>query len=134
MELDEIKTKISGILRKIEHFDKLKFIYIYGSSIYGKKTARSDIDICLYYDIKDKRKLHKLLLRIIGVIPEKYDIQMFQMLPLYVKKEIFKGKLIYAKDKGFVHDIAYKTIRDYEDFEPRYKHILFGRIGMEAEI
>lgn len=46
---------------------------------------------------------------------------MFQFLPLYVQKEVFKGELIYADDKGFVHDIARRTIQAYNDFEPRYK-------------
>lgn len=57
---------------------------------------------------------------------------MFKLLPLHVKKEVFKGDLLYATDKGFVHDVARKTRRGYEDFEPRYKEVLYGKAGMEV--
>ncbi|MFO7792751.1 MAG: hypothetical protein R6W73_07215 [Candidatus Saliniplasma sp.] len=59
---------------------------------------------------------------------------MFQLLPLYVQKEVFKGELLYAEYKGFVHDLARQTIKDYNDFEPRYKYILYGKAGIEAEL
>jgi hypothetical protein len=58
-----------------------------------------DIDVALYYDIADERKMYDLLFLISGSVPDKYDICMFQLLPLYVRIEVFKGKLIYADDK-----------------------------------
>ncbi len=132
-EKEDIDEKeILSRLRSCPNHDKLRFIYLYGSYASGETSERSDIDICLYYDIDDKRELHKTLYRISGSFPDKYDIQMFQLLPLYVQKEVFKGELLYAEDKGFVHDIARRTIKEYEDFEPRYKYILYGKAGMEG--
>jgi len=119
-------------LKELPHFDDLRFAYVYGSSVTGKATERSDIDVALYYDIKDRSELHHLLFYISGFFPDKYDIHMFQLLPLYVKIEVFKGELIYTDDKGFVHDIAWETIKEYNDFEPRYKYILYGKLGLEG--
>ena len=93
---------------------------------------RSDIDIALYYTIEGKRELYDLQFLISGSFPDKYDIHLFQLLPLYVKIEVFKGDLIYTDDKGFVYDIAWKTIKEYNDFEPRYKYILYGKAGIEG--
>lgn len=120
-------------LQRLPHFDKLRFVYVYGSSVTGKVMKTSDIDVALYYDIKDKYELHNLLFYISGSFPDKYDISMFQLLPLYVRIEVFKGELIYTDDKGFVHDIAWETIKEYNDFEPRYKYILYGKLGLQGE-
>ncbi len=122
-------------LRSCPNFDALKFIYLYGSYAAGETTERSDIDLCLYYDIEDRDELYKTLFQISGSFTDEYDIQMFQLLPLYVQKEVFKGELIYADEKDFVYDIARQTVKEYNDFEPRYKYILYGKAGMEgAEI
>ncbi|MEA3458167.1 MAG: nucleotidyltransferase domain-containing protein [Candidatus Thermoplasmatota archaeon] len=128
MNNDKILSKID----KIPYFNKLKFVYLFGSSCNGKLTKRSDIDLCFYYDIKDKKKLYKLMFKISSVFPDKYDIQMFQLLPLYIKKEVFKGKLIYSVDREYVHDIARTTIEEYNDFKPRYKYILYGKNKVEG--
>lgn len=127
-----MKEKILKRLKELPYFDALKFVYVYGSSVTGNVTERSDIDIALYYTIEGKRKLYDLQFLISGSFPDKYDIHLFQLLPLYVKIEVFKGNLIYTDDKGFVHDIAWKTIKEYNDFEPRYKYILYGKAGIEG--
>jgi len=88
----------------------------------------------VYYDIADKRELYDLQFLISGSFPDRYDIHMFQLLPLYVKIEVFKGELIYADDRRFVHDIAWETIKEYNDFEPRYKCILYGKAGIKGGI
>ncbi len=119
-------------LKDCLNFDKLKFVYLYGSCATGEMTERSDIDVCLYYDIEDVRELHRTLLGISGSFPDRYDIQMFQLLPLYVKKEVFKGELIYCDDKDFVHDDARRTVQEYDDFEPRYRYTMYGKIGIEG--
>ena len=124
--------KILDRLRDGPHFDELRFVYLYGSYASGETTERSDIDLCLYYDIDDKKELYRTFFRISGSFPDRYDVQMFQLLPLYVQKEVFKGELLYAEDKGFVHDLARQTIKDYNDFEPRYKYILYGKAGIEG--
>jgi predicted nucleotidyltransferase len=128
-----MKEEIMRRLQRLPHFDKLRFVYVYGSSVTGKVMKTSDIDVALYYDIKDKYELHNLLFYISGSFPDKYDISMFQLLPLYVRIEVFKGELIYTDDKGFVHDIAWETIKEYNDFEPRYKYILYGKLGLQGE-
>ncbi len=127
-----MKEDVLRRLKELPHFDKLRFVYIYGSSVTGKTTKKSDIDIALYYDIAEKRELYNLQFLISGSFPDRYDIHMFQLLPLYVKIEIFRGELLFTDDKGFVHDIAWETIKEYNDFEPRYKYILYGKAGIEG--
>jgi hypothetical protein len=51
-------------------------------------------------------------------LPSNFDVQIFQLLPLFVRKEVLKGKLIFAKDEGFVYEKVYETLEDFESFEP----------------
>ncbi len=133
MKNSKIRENLLNRLKSLLNFDKLKFVYLYGSVPRRESTERSDIDICLYYE-EEKESLHEKLLKISGSLPDKYDVHMFQLLPLPIKKEVFSGDLLYAENRGFVHDLARETIKDYENFEPRYKYILRGKAGMEAKI
>jgi len=126
------KKKILDKVKGIPSFNELVFIYLFGSSCYGKFTEKSDRDLCFYYQIKDKKRLFSLQLKLSSIFPENYDIQMFQLLPLYIKKEVFKGDLLYTSNKGLVYDIAKKTRDEYEDFKPRYKYILYGKNRIEG--
>ena len=122
--------KIKELLEKIKNtqdFDKIKFIILYGSVAEGKERTDSDIDICVYYDGKDEEAFN-FRFRILSEFDEKYDIKIFQHLPLYVKIEVLKGKVIYCKDKKFLYEIAMQTIREFDEF----KHRFYDYIGLET--
>ncbi len=131
MNIKNLGKEIIKKLKSINYFDKLIFVYIFGSQVDGTAREDSDIDVCLFYDIEDKKELHKLELKIKGIFPEKYDMQFFQSLPLYIRKEIFRGNLIYCKDERLVFDIALKTFRDFEEFEPRYLFYVKDNYGFQ---
>lgn len=64
----------------------------------------------------------KKRLNYLSQFPNKFDIQIFQILPLYLKKKILEeGKILYSANMGRVYDIAYETIKSYNLFEPHYK-------------
>ncbi|MBC7081652.1 MAG: nucleotidyltransferase domain-containing protein [Thermoplasmatales archaeon] len=60
-----------------------------------KNTPLSDIDISVYYDdIREER--FKFRIEVLGNISENVDIQIFQDLPIYIKKEVIsKGNILY---------------------------------------
>ena len=63
------------------------------------------------------------------LLNETFDVQIFQQLPIYVRVEVLKGKIIYCKDKQFLYEAAIETIKDFEAF----KHKFYDYIG-EREI
>ncbi|MDD3621543.1 MAG: hypothetical protein PHQ81_03975 [Methanofollis sp.] len=57
-----------------------------------------------------------------------YDLQIFQHLPLYVRVEALRGRVVYCPDERFLYDIAVETIRDFNAF----KHRFYDYIGESA--
>jgi predicted nucleotidyltransferase len=118
----EINHLVKGFLeqlRDIEYFSKIEFIILYGSSLGLYHLNDSDIDICLYID-DEKKNLSIIRLELLKKFNEKFDIQMFQLLPLYVQIEVLKGKVLYVKDEDRIYEIANETIDEYEEFYPFY--------------
>lgn len=113
--------KLFKVLKKAGHFDRLEFISVFGSRAEGTARKDSDLDVCLYYDISGRDVLRRLSYRIKGSLPETIDVGMFQLLPLQVRKDIFRGKIIYKKHKYRVYEIAQATFAEYQAFAPVYK-------------
>lgn len=115
------KKEIQSVVNQIKKIGgkKIKFIILYGSFAEGKQTPLSDIDIAVYYD-GSKADRFKFRMQILGNVNDKFDIQTFQDLPLYIQKEIISsGKILYQKSHSEIFDIFFKTIKNFGDFKPR---------------
>jgi len=125
MEIDK-----NTIVKKIRQLGKsrVKFITLFGSYAKGTSTSRSDIDIAVFYDGNEKERFNFRIF--VGAnFPDRYDIQIFQDLPLYVKQEIFKyGKVIYGKDSKEVYECCFSTIKEYERMKKFYE-MYYERFG-----
>ena len=123
MMLEDVIEKIKGI----DGFERVKLIILYGSAAEKRMRKESDIDLCIYYDgsIDEASKFRfKALSELFDDI---YDIQIFQQLPMYVRIEVLKGKVIYCRDKKFLYDVAIQTIKDFE----RFKHRFYDYVGLQ---
>ena len=59
-------------------------------------------------------------MEVLGSVNDKFDIQTFQDLPLYIRKEIIShGEVLYQKSHSEIFDIFIKTIKSFGDFKPR---------------
>jgi len=100
-------------------------VFLYGSAAKGFARKDSDIDVCIFYD-GSKEEAEKFRIKLLSALPSRFDVQIFQSLPLYVRKEVLKGVQIYARDVEFLYKTAFKTIQDFEDF----KKYFYDYIGM----
>lgn len=121
---DEVK-KFLKTVKKLKGFEKVKFIFLYGSASRGFARGDSDIDICIFYD-GDKEEANRFRIKLLSMLPSRFDVQIFQSLPLYVRKEVIKGIPIYVRDMEFLYKIAFKTVQDFEDFKRHF----YDYIGM----
>lgn len=50
------------------------------------------------------------------------DVQVFQQLPVYVRHRVLKdGKILFVRDEDLLYDVAFRTVRAFEDFRPYYR-------------
>jgi len=114
-----VKKEIEKV-KNIKEFEKVQFIILYGSAAEGRMREGSDIDLCIYYDGTPEEASEFRLSVLSTLFEDTYDVQIFQQLPLYVRKEALKGKVVYCKDTRFLYAVARETIRDFEEFKDRF--------------
>jgi len=117
---EESVGEILEKIKNIEGFEKVKFIVLYGSAAEERMVESSDIDFCIYYD-GGREEASRFRFKVLSeLFDDIYDIQIYQQLPLYVRVEVLKGKVIYCKDKRFLYEAAIETIKDFEAFKHRF--------------
>ena len=127
--LDSRLQVLIGTMSRLPGFERVRFIILYGSMRNGGAARPdSDIDLCLYYegDPGNASRFRHTLLSLPG--SDMLDIQIFSQLPLYVRMEVLKGRVVFAPDIRFVYDTAVRTIREFNDF----RHRLDDYTGVEA--
>lgn len=126
-----MESEISNVILKIKDIgrERITFIVLYGSAAKGDSTGLSDIDIAVYYH-GNKKKRFDFRIKILGRVSDKFDIQTFQDLPLYIQNEILStGKVIYYKDYKDIFNIFMKTIKEFESFKPRLE-LYYSSMGV----
>lgn len=118
-EIKQLTEKFLEQLRATKYFSKIEFVILYGSSLSNSYLEDSDVDVCLFIDA-EKRELSEIRLELLKKLNDKFDIQMFQLLPLYVQIEVLKGEILYVKEEERLYEIANETIDEYEEFYPLY--------------
>lgn len=106
---DDFNLKKASIIKEIineakkeilEHslHNKIKKILLFGSVVENKLTFRSDIDIAVEFDKITKKEGFNFRRRVMGQLPNKIDVQVFNFLPEKIKKSILKNhKVLYLK-------------------------------------
>ena len=118
-ELQKAVERALRQMRQVPDFKNVRFVLLYGSAAEGRMTAGSDIDLCVYYDgNREDAALfrHVVLSQLPGL---RYDIQVFQFLPLYVRVETLRGIPVFVRQERFLYETATRTLREFEDFKHR---------------
>lgn len=120
-----MKDKITQFMEKLEKipdFHRVRFVILYGSRAEGRARKNSDYDFAIYYEGSENKKF-KFLLN--ANFDKRFDAKIFQDLPLFIRKEVLKGRVIYAENLSFVYDVAYQTIKEFERFKKYYYDYLY---------
>lgn len=93
---------------------RLKGIILFGSYADESDTLRSDIDICLVAGKSDIKEIFNMVLE--SDVTEKYDIKIFETLPVYMKAEVLESAvIIWAYDEPELSYYLYKNRRLVDD-------------------
>jgi len=113
----DLKSQVFDVFEELGlSKDRIRFIYVYGSYLQDQSSA-GDIDICVSVESDNLERLEQ---RISGRVVDKLHVSIFENLPLQVRREVFKGELLYKRDKQ-VYDDALQTFREYDRFKPLYE-------------
>ena len=121
MELTPVhQQKLEGYIEKLQDDPDILGMIVYGSAT--KSNKYNDIDIAL---IGFPEKIPKIdeLKYMVGTY-EEFDIHFLHKLPVYIQKDVIKGKLLFYKDYQIIFDIFIDIIREWDDFHKRYELFL----------
>ena len=109
---DELKNKILAIL-------------LFGSHVKGIVTKRSDIDICVLFTKITLKQATRFRIRISGEFQKNTDIQVFNILPKKIKRNIARNhKILYTNNDFDNLSFTIQHLKD-EDYIIR-KNKIFG--------
>jgi len=117
------KARIEKLLAQARQDEDVLAIFLFGSNVREEQTHASDIDLCLVLVPKPTPlEPDELLRKRLGYLKDfNFDIQVFQQLPLYVRRRILKeGQILFVRDEALLYELAFRTAQAFEDFRPIY--------------
>lgn len=108
------------LMEKIKADKDVVAVLLFGSL--ARNEPNRDTDICIVLSKKyTNLEMSKKRLSYTSLVNNKIDIQIFQQLPLYIRKRILKeGKILLCKDEDALYNIAFSAIKDYNLYEKVY--------------
>lgn len=115
--LVNINHLVENVVSRAKKDAEIIGVMLYGSVL--QNSNYNDIDIALFLKkTLSSKQMYEKRLNFLANAAEKMDIQIYNLLPLPVQKEVLAGTTLYETEE--MYDLAYRTIREYEDFE-RYR-------------
>lgn len=97
---------------------QIKAILLFGSFADNSFTVRSDIDLCVLFQ-KDlsSEETTRFRIRVLGQLPDKFDVQVFNDLPQKIKKDIARNHRVLYEEKTFDNlDFSIQYLKDDDYF------------------
>jgi len=116
-------ARLEKLLTKARQDEDVLAVFLFGSVVRKEHTHLSDIDLCLALvpkrtPLEPAAFSHK---RLDYLKDFTFDIQIFQQLPLYVRRRVLKeGRILFVRDEALLYELAFQTARAFEDFRPVY--------------
>ncbi len=112
VELRKIKEKLKLLEEKYD-------VVIYGSYVEGGMRPNSDIDVVVLSYETNKEKNIKLQKGLLGKFPLKYDIRIFELLPIYIQISIIKNYIVIFGDLLEISEYFYFFRKKWDDCKHR---------------
>ncbi|MBI4170407.1 MAG: nucleotidyltransferase domain-containing protein [Candidatus Aenigmarchaeota archaeon] len=119
-----MRKDMSDILEKAKKDKDVLAVGIFGSL--ARKERHRDIDVCIFLKAKQGNlQMSKKKLDYLKGAKNRFDIKIFQQLPIYIRHRILKeGKIIFCANEDALYDLAHLTVKEFEDFKPIYRSYL----------
>ena len=121
--MDE-KQEIEADFAFLEEGGRILAVLLFGSGTKEQAYERSDRDLCIVAPgIRDKGEMRLILRKIyekIDVIGKRYDIWLFEELPLYMRVQVIENhKVVFCRDLPSLYEHFYFYRKIWEDQKHR---------------
>ncbi len=100
--------------------ERVLALLIFGSRAAEEEHGRSDYDICIVKP--ESEEVLKEIFRKIDVSEKKYDVYLFEELPLYMKMEVINNhKVVFSKNIYDLYEYFYFYRKLWQEQERRNK-------------
>lgn len=120
-----IPAAVGRLITKAAQDSSVLAVLMFGSAARSEHGPASDVDICLVLRPEALRELGMSDKRLEYLAQFDLDVQVFQQLPLPVRRRILKeGRVLLTKDDDALYGLAYRTAQAFEDFRPAHQRYL----------
>ena len=105
-----------------EILDPLKEKYeiiLFGSSVEGGMRPTSDIDVAILSRNKNKAENIQLQKDILGEYPQKFDLRIFELFPIYIQISIIENYKVIFGDSLEISEYFYYFRKKWDDCKHR---------------
>lgn len=123
--LEFVKKEIERLIKKVKFDNEVLAVILFGSSVRKQKYKNSDVDICIVLRPNKYNSLRLSYKKLKYLKEFDFDIQIFQQLPLYIRKRVIKeGKVLFCRNEDELYQVVFKMIEEFADFEHIYREYL----------
>ncbi len=115
--------RFNKLISNVKQDKRVLAIALFGSSLEGDGR---DVDICLILDKKySNLEMSKIRLKLSKKFSKRFDIHVFQQLPLYIRMRVLKkNKIIFSTDIDKLYGIVFSTINEFGFYKKIYDNYL----------
>lgn len=103
--------------------DDVQGVLLFGSAAKGELSTRSDIDIALV-----RPRIKGVLRKVFARLGQKYDVKIFEELPLPIKMDIITHHLVIFGDEVELSYYFYRFRKEWNDVEHRIRNNRFNSV------
>ena len=97
-EVKKLAEETKEIILETKWLKRIKRMVLFGWSVENQRSLRSDIDMAVEFDEINVSEATQFRMHISGRVNDKIDIEVYNVLPSKIKKEIDeKGRVIYER-------------------------------------
>lgn len=119
------EKSLEDIRRKLKALSGF-WVVVYGSWVRGEATPRSDVDVAVITRTEDAETNLRVMRSLLGKTPPRYDVRIFEALPLHIKAEVFSNYAVVFGDPLKISEYLYHYRRLWKDVERRYRENQFS--------
>jgi uncharacterized protein len=118
------KGGLRALLDRAKKDERVLAVLLFGSVARRRNHEGSDTDICLVLVPGSYTPLQLSRTKLEYLQDFDQDVHVFQQLPLYIRKRVLNGKILYSRDTDCLYEVAFTFIREYADYEHIYHDYL----------